>query len=206
MISFAKAGAEGIALAARSDLGSLEAEVLSAAQASGKKAPKVLSLRLDVTDEKSVENASKEIEETFGRLDILINNAGYLSEFVPITESDPVTWWMNWEVNIKGVYLTTRSLLPLLIKGGEKTIVNLTSIGGLNLSPGASGYQSSKNALLRFTEFICIDYAKDGIVAFALHPGGVPSEMGLKMPKASHSSKHNYAVCFPSLILASFNR
>jgi NAD(P)-dependent dehydrogenase (short-subunit alcohol dehydrogenase family) len=184
----------------------LEAEVLSAAQANGKKAPKVLTLKLDVTDEKSVENALKEIEKTFGRLDILINNAGYLSEYVPITESDPVAWWMNWEVNIKGLYLTTRSLLSLLIKGGEKTIVNISSIGGLNLSPGASGYQSSKNALLRFTEFICKDYAKDGIVAFALHPGAVLSDISLKMPKANHSCMHNYAVRLPSLMLDSFDR
>ena len=189
-ISFAKAGAEGIALAARSDLSSLEAEVTSAAEANGKKAPRILRLELDVTDQSSVDNASKEIEKTFGRLDILINNAGFLSEFVSIAESDPVAWWMNWEVNIKGVYLVTRSLLPLMVKGGEKTIVNLTSIGGLNLTPGASGYQPSKNALLRFTEFICADYAKDGIVAYALHPGGVKSDMGLKMPPAYHSGNY----------------
>jgi NAD(P)-dependent dehydrogenase (short-subunit alcohol dehydrogenase family) len=190
-ISFAKAGAEGIAIGARSDLTSLEAEITSAAVANGKKAPKVLRLNIDVTEQASVENAAKEIEQTFGRLDILINNAGYLSPFTPMAETDPVTWWMNWEINIKGVYLVTRSLLPLMVKGGEKTIVNLTSIGGLNLTPGASGYQPSKNALLRFTEFICVDYAKDGILAYCLHPGGVKSDMGLKMPDALHASEYS---------------
>jgi NAD(P)-dependent dehydrogenase (short-subunit alcohol dehydrogenase family) len=190
-ISFAKAGAEGIAIGARSDLTSLEAEITSAAVANGKNAPKVLRLNIDVTEQASVENAAKEIEQTFGRLDILINNAGYLSPFTPMAETDPVTWWMNWEINIKGVYLVTRSLLPLMVKGGEKTVVNLTSIGGLNLTPGASGYQPSKNALLRFTEFICVDYAKDGILAYCLHPGGVKSDMGLKMPDALHASEYS---------------
>ena len=138
-LSFAKAGAEAIVIGARSDLTSLELEIASAAQVSGKKAPKVLRLELDVTDQVSVENAAKDIEKTLGRLDILINNAGYLSSFTPMIESDPMQWWTNWEVNIRGVYLVTRSLLPLMIKGGEKTIINLASIGALNLTPGASG-------------------------------------------------------------------
>ena len=187
-LSFAKAGAEAIVIGARSDLTSLELEIASAAQVSGKKAPKVLRLELDVTDQVSVENAAKDIEKTLGRLDILINNAGYLSSFTPMIESDPMQWWTNWEVNIRGVYLVTRSLLPLMIKGGEKTIINLASIGALNLTPGASGYQPSKNALLRFTEFICADYAKDGILAYSIHPGGVITDMGLKMPAAIHKS------------------
>jgi NAD(P)-dependent dehydrogenase (short-subunit alcohol dehydrogenase family) len=184
-ISFAKAGAEGIALGARSDFTSLETELHAAAKAAGKKAPKILKIKLDVVDLQSVETAAKEIEKEFGRLDILINNAGYLSSFVPLIESDPAEWWMNWELNIKGVYLVTRALLPLMVKGGDKTIVNLASTGALNFTPGASGYKSSKNALLRFTEFICTDYAEKGVLAYCVHPGGVKSDMSLKMPEAS---------------------
>jgi NAD(P)-dependent dehydrogenase (short-subunit alcohol dehydrogenase family) len=117
-ISYAKAGAEGIALAARSDFTSLETEIQSAAKAAGKKAPKVLKIKLDVLDQPNVESAAKEVEKEFGRVDILINNAGYLSEFALIAETDPAEWWMNWELNIKGVYLVTRALLPLMLKGG----------------------------------------------------------------------------------------
>ena len=175
----------------------MESEIASAAQESGKEAPKVLRLGLDVTDPASVENAAGEIKKKFGRLDILINNAGYLSPFIPMAETDPTQWWTNWEVNIKGVYLVTRSLLPLLVNGREKTIVNLSSAGALNISPGASGYQSSKNALLRFTEFICVDYAKDGILAYCIHPGGVSTDMGLKMPTAYRRGERSLMFSVP---------
>src|SRR5271170_339400 len=76
-LSYAKAGASQIAIAARSPLSSLESEIASAAQAAGKPAPKVLSIKLDVQDLESVKSAAQETEKAFGRLDILINNAGY---------------------------------------------------------------------------------------------------------------------------------
>jgi NAD(P)-dependent dehydrogenase (short-subunit alcohol dehydrogenase family) len=189
-ISFARAGAEGIAIGARSDLSSVEAEIYAAAEAVGKKAPKVLKLKLDVGDQAVVDSTSKEIENAFGQLDILINNAGYLSEFKPLIDTDPVKWWMNYELNLKGVYLVTRSLLPLMLKGGEKTIINISSIGALSITPGASGYQPSKNALLRFTEFICADYAKDGVIAYTMHPGAVKSDLSSNMPEAVRASKY----------------
>ena len=189
-ISFAKAGAEGLALGARSDLSSVETEIYAAAQSVGKKAPKVLKLKIDVGEQESAESASKAIENEFGRLDILINNAGFLSDFAPLIDTDPVKWWMNYELNLKGVYLVTRSLLPLMLKGGEKTIINVSSIGALSITPGASGYQPSKHALLRFTEFICADYAKDGVLAYCIHPGGVKSDLSMKMPEAVRASMY----------------
>lgn len=191
-ISCAKAGAKGIALGARSDFTTIETEIHSAALAAGKNAPKVLKLKVDVANQANVDSVANEIEKVFGRLDILINNAGFLSEFNPLVETDPVAWWTNWEVNIKGVYLVTRSLLPLMLKGGEKTIVNISSIGGLALAPGASGYQPSKFALLRFTEFICTDYAKQGVLAYCIHPGGVKTELSLKMPVARQAREYSW--------------
>lgn len=86
-ISYAKAGASQIAVAARSDLQDLEAEMGLAANDNGKTPPQVLRLKLDVVDEQSVADAAQTVETVFGRLDILVNNAGYLENFVPITES-----------------------------------------------------------------------------------------------------------------------
>lgn len=97
-IGYAKAGAAAIGLGARSQLSSLEKEIQDAAKKAGKKAPKMLSVKLDVEDRASVEAAAKEIEASFGRLDILINNAGYLEKAIPIAESDPDEWWKTWTV------------------------------------------------------------------------------------------------------------
>lgn len=120
--------------------------------------PKVLTLPLDVTSRSGVEAAAKEVEKAFGSLDILINNAGYLEPFVKIADSDPDVWWSTHEINIKGVYLMTRSFISLLLKGEGKTIVSLSSIGGHIIMPGASAYQTGELALLRLMEFVCAEY------------------------------------------------
>lgn len=185
-LSYAKAGAAGIALGARSDFASLESEIAAAAKGAGKKVPKVLKIKLDVNSYADVESAVKETEKEFGKLDILINNAGYLSEFVTIVDGDADEWWRNWEINIRGVYWITKAFLPLILKGGEKTIVSLSSIGAHAIRYGGSGYQTSKFALLRFTEHLMADYADKGLLAYCVHPGGVMTKLAEKMPKNLH--------------------
>lgn len=190
-ISYAKAGASQIAIAARSDLSDVEADMLKAAKAAGKPEPKVLKIKLDVQERSSVAAAAQALKDTFGRLDVLINNAGYLFEFAKLLDGDEDAYWRTWEVNYRGVYWVTNALLPLLIEtaDGLQTIVNVSSTGAHNLSDGASAYQASKNALLRFTEFICVDYADKGILAFSIHPGGVATELALQMPERLHQGK-----------------
>ena len=207
-ISFAKAGVAGIALGARSDFAAVEKDIISAAQAAGKKVPRILKIKVDVTNWADVEHASKETEKEFGRLDILINNAGYLSSFIPIVDDDWEDYWKNYEINIKGVYLTCKAFLPLLLKGGAKTVINLTSAGAHNISPGASGYQTTKFALLRFTEFIMAEYGNQGILAYSVHPGGVPSDMSVKMPEQRYKARKfakSFEIC-NVLIFLSYSR
>ena len=103
-ISFARAGASGIVIGARSTgaLEEVEKATIDAAPQNAKgggagKALKVLSLSLDVTDEASVDAAAKVVRETFGRLDILINNAGYLETFREVAESNVEERWRTWE-------------------------------------------------------------------------------------------------------------
>jgi NAD(P)-dependent dehydrogenase (short-subunit alcohol dehydrogenase family) len=182
-LSFAKAGAAGIAIAARSDFGTLENDILSAAKAAGKALPKVLKLQMDVMSYESVEAGAKTLEKEFGKLDILINNAGYLGPFEPIADGDNLEWWRNYEINLRGVYWVSKACLPLMLKGGEKTIVNVTSAGAHGIGPGASGYQGSKFALLRFTEFLNGDYGEQGLLSYAVHPCGAATELGLGMPE-----------------------
>lgn len=130
-LSYAKAGASGIAVIARSDLSSLVEELKFAAKEAGKIEPKIITISADVTDRSAVEAAAEKVSNDFGQLDILINNAGYLEPWKKVHESDPDIWWKTFEINVKGVYLVTKSFLPLMMKGGDKTIINVSSAGAL---------------------------------------------------------------------------
>jgi NAD(P)-dependent dehydrogenase (short-subunit alcohol dehydrogenase family) len=193
-ISYARAGASYIALGARSSLSTIEPDLLAAAKEAGHAAPKILLLNLDITSRSSITEAAETVSKEFdGKLDILINNAAVLEKWAPITESNEDEYWNTWEVNYRGIYWMTKSFLPLLLeeKGGEgmKTIVNLTSAGALNLTAGASAYQTTKMAVLKFTEFVMVEYGMKGILAFAVHPGGVRTDMGLNMPDFMHARR-----------------
>ncbi|KAF2265252.1 oxidoreductase-like protein [Lojkania enalia] len=187
-ISFAQAGASCIGLAARSALSSTTHAVQIAAQQSGHPAPKILALTLDVTDQESVRAAKARLEDEFARLDILINNAGSLSPFVPLASTSPEAWWSDFEVNVKGVYLMTSIFLPLLCSAPDslRTVINMSSIGAHLLVPGASAYQTTKLAVLRFSEFVSVDHGDEGVLCYSVHPGGVKTELAVGMPEAYH--------------------
>jgi NAD(P)-dependent dehydrogenase (short-subunit alcohol dehydrogenase family) len=89
-------------------------------------------------------------------------------------------------VNVKGTYLVTRALIPLLLKSELKTIINISSVGAHRARPHASAYQTAKFAVLRFTEFIDAEYGEQGIIAISAHPGGIPTELALGMPEEMH--------------------
>lgn len=186
-ISFAKAGAGIIIIAARSNLAEVETEILAAANQAGT-SPRVLKVVIDVTDEKSVAEAASEIQRTVGKVDILINNAGYLEKWLPISESDPIEWWKTWEINLKGLYLVTRAFIPLVLQSETKTIINISSIGAHLAARGASAYQGSKLAVIKFTEFIVEEYGEQGIVAIPIHPGGIPTDLATNMPEHMHQA------------------
>lgn len=191
-ISYSTGGASCIGFSARSSLDEVVSECEAAAQKAGHPNPKVLTYAMDVVDREVIEKAAAEVAKDMdGRLDILINNAGYLEEFKPIAESNPDEWWKTWTVNIRGPYLVTRAFLPLMLKGGNKTIVNLSSVGAHRTRPGASGYQTTKFAIARFTEFIEAEYGDKGVIAFCVHPGGVFTSLASNMPKHTHSGKYS---------------
>lgn len=175
-VSFAKAGASMIAIGARSDLSTTIDEIKAAAEKVGKPEPKILALKLDVADPKSVDDAAAQVKESFGRMDIVINNAG-IFDVAKILDTDPEKWWNIWRVNVMGPYNTTRSFLPLLFEGSNKTIVTLSSVGAHLVVPGVSAYQPSKLAVLRLSEFISAEYGDKGIVAYCIHPGNIPTDM-----------------------------
>ncbi|KAL8734361.1 MAG: hypothetical protein Q9166_001559 [cf. Caloplaca sp. 2 TL-2023] len=176
-LSFAAAGASSIAIGARGDMTSLVDEIKDRATAAKRKLPKVLPIKFDVTSQESVDNAAAVVEKESGKIDIVVNNAGVLSANAKVAESDIEDWWRAWTVNVRGTYLVTRAFLPLMLKGGNKQIVNVCSVGAHAIIPGLSAYQPSKLAQLRFTEFVCAEYGDQGVVAFCIHPGNIPTDI-----------------------------
>lgn len=177
ILSFAKAGASFIAAGARSDMSQLAKDVEAAALSANRPTPTFLPVKMDVTDRKSVEDAAAEIEKAFGKLDIVINNAGILGKFGLITDSNPDEWWQVLDVNIRGPYLVSRSFLPLLLKGEDKYLINVASVAAHLLNPTLSAYQVSKMGLVKLTQLINAEYSGQGVISFAVHPGNSPTDI-----------------------------
>jgi NAD(P)-dependent dehydrogenase (short-subunit alcohol dehydrogenase family) len=192
-VAFAQAGAKAIYLTARSK-DALEETKALVAQANPQTRC-ALSV-CDVTIAAQVEAAVADCVVQFGGIDVADANAGYLSPWIKVGESDPTTWWQNWEVNVRGAYHVVRYTLSHLAKsaslraaegrsGGH--LLLLSSVGAQLLMPGASDYQTSKHAINRLCEFVQVDHGDEGIKCFAIHPGGVATKLGLTMPESIHA-------------------
>lgn len=143
---------------------------------------RVYKFSLDVTDDAAVSRCASEVTSKEGRLDVLINNAGTSSPWVPIAESDPTKYWNSISINVKGSYLFLHAFLPLLQStadkyGGTASVVNMSSMGSHTRYPGMSDYTISKGALNTLTHFVDVEYGEKGVQAFAVHPGGVDTDL-----------------------------
>ncbi|KAH6723365.1 putative short-chain type dehydrogenase [Leptodontidium sp. MPI-SDFR-AT-0119] len=176
-ISYAKSGASQIAIGARSSLTSQKEAIISAAKKAGRSEPKVLAVKLDVSDQRSTEGAAQLIEKEFGKLDIVINNAGIIGVPAAVGDSAPDIWWETMTVNLKGPYLVTRAFIPLLLKEGDKTIITTSSVGAHLVTPGMSAYQTSKMGVMRLMQFVSEEYKEKGVIAFSIHPGNIMTNM-----------------------------
>lgn len=200
-VAFAEAGAKAVYLTARSEDALKETQAMVA-----KDNPNTqCAYRVcDVTSAAQVSDAVADCVAQFGSIDVADANAGFLGPWVKIGESDPEGWWYNWEVNLRGAYHVIRYTLPHLIhsaramenegrSGGH--LILLSSIGAQFVMPGASDYQTSKHAINRLCEFVQSDHDADGIKCFAIHPGGVATELGHNMPE----HMHDYLIDDPDL-------
>jgi NAD(P)-dependent dehydrogenase (short-subunit alcohol dehydrogenase family) len=192
-VAFAQAGAKAIYLAARSNQ-ALE-ETRNLVLRANSQTQCVWSI-CDVTNADAVASAVDDCVTKFGGIDVADANAGYLGPWKKIGESNPSSWWQNWEVNVRGAYHVMRFTLVHLIESAKRRatqgvsgghLILLSSVGAQLLMPGASDYQTSKHAINRLCEFVQVDHGDEGIKCFALHPGGVSTELGLSMPKALHA-------------------
>ena len=141
-----------------------------------------LALRIDVTSASDCESMIRTAEETFGRLDVLFNNAGILHP----DDGDPVetpeqTWDLTMNVNVRGMFLGCKYGIPALLRTGGGVIINTSSVSALLGSGNAqTAYTASKGAILAMTREIAVAYAKRNIRVNALCPGPLRTELLMK--------------------------
>jgi NAD(P)-dependent dehydrogenase (short-subunit alcohol dehydrogenase family) len=169
--AFARAGAR-VAVAGRTDA-SLIATVRRIVQAGGR----ALDVQVDVADPESVERMAARVERELGPVDLLVNNAGQLGALGPLWEADPDEWWRTWEVNVRGVMLCARAVLPGMVARRRGRIITMSSGSVLGPVPAFSAYPASKTAVTRLTEQLALDCRPYGIGVFAITPGLVYSPM-----------------------------
>ena len=135
-----------------------------------------LFVHLDVTSESSWQEAIASAVARFGKLDVLVNNAG-IFRTEGVLETSEALWDEMMEINGKGVFLGTKYAIPEMRKAGGGSIINISSVAGLVGGPGSAAYRSSKGAVRLFTKATAIQYAGEGIRANSVHPGIIETPM-----------------------------
>ncbi len=131
----------------------------------------------DITDEQKVKELAEKALSRFGKIDVLINNAG-IGTFKRVDEFTSDEFNRVYQVNMFGAFLTTKYITPGMIHRREGQIINIASVAGLNGFSGGTAYASSKFALVGFTESLREDVKKYGVAVTALCPGSVRTEFG----------------------------
>ena len=139
-----------------------------------------LFLAHDVTAEEDWKAVIGEIRRRFGRLDVLVNNAG-IGLSAPVVDMELAAWRRQMSVNVDGPFLGVKHGPPLMREGGGGSIINVSSIAGIKASPNVSGYCASKGAVRLFTKSVALECAaaKDGVRVNSIHPGSSkPAHLG----------------------------
>ena len=134
-----------------------------------------LFVKLDVTSEPDWKSAIRETVERFGKLDVLVNNAGVYSA-VPIEQTTVEEWDQVMAVNARGTFLGTKHAIPAMRKAGGGSIVNVSSIRGLVGDSRGGAYGTSKGGVRLLTKHTAVQHAKDGIRANSIHPGPIDTD------------------------------
>ena len=178
----------GLGLATAQKLADLDFEVIFAVRDIEKlgstiselkaRAKAVHALVLDVSSEDSLKNFADEVEKKWGRVDVLINNAGVYLDRSGVTLAKQLR--DTFETNVLGPYILSQRFLPLMAKKGYGRVVNVSSgMGQLSeMGGGSPAYRISKTALNAVTKVMSVDYKADGVLVNAVCPGWVKTDMG----------------------------
>ena len=170
-LAFAARGAKVVVVDFDPQIGE---DTVSAVHAAGGDARFV---QADVTKSADVRNYVKAAVNAYGRIDCFFNNAGIEGKVMPTQEYDEDVFDAVIAVNLKGVFLGLRHVLPVMLQQGGGTVVNTASVAGLFGGPGMPAYVASKHAVLGLTKVASADVASQGVRVNAVCPGPVETRM-----------------------------
>ena len=133
-------------------------------------------VHLDVTNEEDWQNAVSTTVSRFGKLNILVNNAG-IWRMGTVEETTSEVWDQVLDINAKGVFLGTKYSIPEMRRAGVGSIINISSTAGLVGGPRSAAYNASKGAVRLLTKGTAVQYGRDGIRCNSIHPGPIDTDM-----------------------------
>ena len=154
---------------------------------------------LDVSKEKKVDKVFSDINDHFGKIDALVNNAGIAGPNKPVDQVEEKEWDEVMDINVKGVFLCTKYAIPYLRKSDSGSIVNLSSIYGIISAPDLPPYHASKGAVRLMSKTDALQYAKDNIRVNSVHPGYIWTPLVEKLAKESGQTVEEFRQHLDSL-------
>jgi len=154
-------------------------EVASSVNAGGGEA---LAFRVDVTDAASVQAMVDAVVERYGRIDVLVNNAGITADAQLVKMTDD-QWDRVINVNLKGVYLCTKAVAPVMIAKGSGRIINTSSVVGIYGNFGQTNYVATKAGVIGMTKVWAKELGRKGITVNAVAPGFIMTDMMSTVPE-----------------------
>jgi NAD(P)-dependent dehydrogenase (short-subunit alcohol dehydrogenase family) len=151
---------------------------------------RAIAVRVDVSDEASTRAMADAAMKRFGRIDGLINNAAYFREvkLASFDEIDPAVWQRTFDVNVKGVWLASKAVLPAMKAQRSGSIVNIASVVAVAGQPGYLHYVASKGAVLSMTKGLAKELGPHGARANVIAPGFVITDATRNRPAAWQQS------------------
>ncbi len=135
------------------------------------------TLECDVTLLASVEALAKQVDGKFGRVDVLVNNAGIAGFSMPLHELPPEAWDRILDTNLRGVYHTIRAFAPVMVRARNGHIINISSIAGKNALPGGAAYAASKWGLNGLTYSVAEELRPHNIRVSVICPGSTHTDL-----------------------------
>jgi len=151
--------------------------------------PRLVTYAGDVSDPETARGAERLARETFGGVDILFNNAGVMTSG-DFREVDEAAWDDVLDINLRGMYLMCRAVLPGMLERGHGAIVNTSSVMALLTEPGYEAYTTSKAGIIGLTKALAVSYATQGIRVNCICPGWVDTPMNQRLAEELGGMEH----------------